>query len=74
MLIYKAISLFLNIFISETIKRLLIPMNSLLLWTSCILNIAMKPRLCIGERISPCFQSLLLPEKMLLHNNYLHRD
>jgi len=66
--------LFLHIFISEKIKRLLIPMNSLTFRTSCMLNIAMKSRLCIGERISPCFQALLPPEQTLLRNNYLHCD
>lgn len=74
MLIYKAISLFTRIFVSETIKRLLIPMNLLILWTSCMLCIEMKPRLCIGDRIGPCLQALLLPEQMLLRNNDLHCD
>ena len=45
-------------------------MNSLTLWTSCVLSIAMKQRLCIGDRIGPCLQALLLPEQMLLRNTF----
>ena len=74
MLIYKAISLFPHIFISEKIKRLLIPINSLTLWASCILCIEVKPHLCIGDRIGSCLQALLLPEQMFLRNNYLDCD
>jgi hypothetical protein len=50
---YTDISVFPHIFISETVKRLLIPMNSLTLCTSCVLSIAMKSLQCIGHRIGP---------------------